>query len=223
VQTMLGAKILRCPSSPHNVDVHFNGLSLENLAKGNYVGCWGGGNFGNSADWSGGATGGVFGLARVKKWPAQERLGVGRGTKITAIIDGTSNTVMFSELIPYSDPLDAGTAASPGGRNLDLRGAVLFPAAGGNMFTTFTTPNSVTPDQIISCESRIPPNNQQRLNCTQEQGNNGNTWAAARSFHSGGVNGAMADGSVRFFRDSITVQAWQAIGSKAGGETVTID
>jgi len=35
------------------------------------------------------------------------------------------------------------------------------------------------------------------------------------------VNLVMADGSVRFVRDSINFVAWQAMGSKAGGEVVT--
>ena len=42
---------------------------------------------------------------------------------------------------------------------------------------------------------------------------------AARSNHSGGVNGAMADGSVRFFSDTIAADVWKAIGSAWGGET----
>lgn len=222
VQTGLATKILRCPSSVHNHEVHFNNLSLENLLKANYVGCWGGGNFGSSAVWGGGSTGGVFGLARVRKWPQAQRMGTGKGTRIVAVTDGTSNTIMFSELIPYTEPFDAGTTASPGGRNRDIRGTLLVPAAGANLFTTLTTPNSNTPDQIISCETRMPANNPQRLNCTQHQ-TSGNTWAAARSYHSGGVNGAMADGSVRFFRDSIDQGVWQALGSKAGGEVVSLD
>ncbi len=41
---------------------------------------------------------------------------------------------------------------------------------------------------------------------------------AASSYHSGGVNVGMADGSVRFVRDSIDFFAWQAMGTKAGGE-----
>ncbi len=41
---------------------------------------------------------------------------------------------------------------------------------------------------------------------------------AARSYHSGGVNVAMADGSVRFVRDSISFPTWQAMGTRSGGE-----
>jgi prepilin-type N-terminal cleavage/methylation domain-containing protein len=183
-QTTLALRIMRCPSSPHDENVWFEGLSLQNLRKANYVGCWGGGNFGSSAQFGGGTTGGVFGLARIKKWPVLERLGSGRGTTIVGIGDGTSNTVMFSELLPYTTATGVSND-SPGGRNLDLRGAVLLPAAGGNMFTTLTAPNSPTGDQIVSCEPSIPSPHPDRLNCTQNQ-SDGNTWAAARSKHSGG-------------------------------------
>src|SRR5207248_859298 len=44
---------------------------------------------------------------------------------------------------------------------------------------------------------------------------------SASSYHTGGVNLVMADGSVRFVRDSINFAAWQAMGSRAGGEVVT--
>jgi hypothetical protein len=33
----------------------------------------------------------------------------------------------------------------------------------------------------------------------------------------------MADGSVRFFRDSVSVQVWNAVGTKSGGEVVNLD
>jgi prepilin-type processing-associated H-X9-DG protein len=45
----------------------------------------------------------------------------------------------------------------------------------------------------------------------------------ASSNHSGGVNVLMADGSVRFIKDSIARATWWAIGTKAGGETVSAD
>jgi prepilin-type processing-associated H-X9-DG protein len=45
----------------------------------------------------------------------------------------------------------------------------------------------------------------------------------ARSRHPGGVNVVLADGSVRFIRDSVNANAWWAIGSKAGGEVVSSD
>jgi prepilin-type N-terminal cleavage/methylation domain-containing protein/prepilin-type processing-associated H-X9-DG protein len=52
--------------------------------------------------------------------------------------------------------------------------------------------------------------------------NLGDTYAAvtARSYHSGGVNALMLDGSVRFVSDTIPVATWRALGTRAGGEVV---
>ncbi len=211
------ARILRCPSSNHNPDVHFNNISLENLMRGNYVGCWGGGDFGSAAQFGGTMTSGVFGLAEVPKWPVEARLGVGKGITLLSITDGTSNTVMFSEVVPWTIDTVGTSSSSPVGRNRDIRGAMLIPAAGGNMFTTFTAPNSATPDQLISCDVNIPTTDPLRRACTQNQAD-GNTWAAARSFHTGGVNAAFADGSVRFITSSINLAVWQGLGTRSGGE-----
>ena len=43
-------------------------------------------------------------------------------------------------------------------------------------------------------------------------------WKAARSRHSGGVNLALCDGSVRFVRDGIALATWRALATRAGGE-----
>jgi prepilin-type N-terminal cleavage/methylation domain-containing protein/prepilin-type processing-associated H-X9-DG protein len=45
----------------------------------------------------------------------------------------------------------------------------------------------------------------------------------AGSFHSGGVNVCMADGSVRFVKDSISIQTWWAIGTRDNNEVVSAD
>mgnify|MGYP001270041395 CR=1 FL=1 len=43
-------------------------------------------------------------------------------------------------------------------------------------------------------------------------------WKAARSRHPGGVNLALCDGSVRFIRDSISLDTWRALATRSGGE-----
>ncbi len=43
------------------------------------------------------------------------------------------------------------------------------------------------------------------------------------SFHSGGVNEAFADGSVRFIKNTISPTTWFALGSRAGGEVISAD
>lgn len=43
----------------------------------------------------------------------------------------------------------------------------------------------------------------------------------ARSLHSGGVNAALGDGSVRFVSETIDLEAWRSLGSCAGGEVAS--
>jgi len=46
---------------------------------------------------------------------------------------------------------------------------------------------------------------------------------AASSYHLGGANACMGDGSVRFVRDSIPLTTWRAMGTKSGSEVVAGD
>jgi prepilin-type N-terminal cleavage/methylation domain-containing protein/prepilin-type processing-associated H-X9-DG protein len=46
---------------------------------------------------------------------------------------------------------------------------------------------------------------------------------AMRSRHPGGVNGMMGDGSVKFFKNSISLPTWWALGTRAGGEVISAD
>ncbi|MDR1477992.1 MAG: DUF1559 domain-containing protein [Planctomycetaceae bacterium] len=64
------------------------------------------------------------------------------------------------------------------------------PVATG--FTTFATPNPLFPDW----------------------GGNSYGFYAARSFHTGGVNAALTDGSVRFIANTIDKSEWQHLGAK---------
>jgi hypothetical protein len=43
------------------------------------------------------------------------------------------------------------------------------------------------------------------------------------SRHPGGVNLLSGDGSVKFIKDSIDLQTWRALGTRAGGEVITAD
>ena len=43
------------------------------------------------------------------------------------------------------------------------------------------------------------------------------------SNHPGGVNVGMADGSVKFIKDSIALQTWWAVGTRSGGEVISAD
>ena len=52
---------------------------------------------------------------------------------------------------------------------------------------------------------------------------NSNRELAFGSFHTGGANMALCDGSVRFVRQSITNAQWLAAGTRNGGEAVNLD
>ena len=47
--------------------------------------------------------------------------------------------------------------------------------------------------------------------------------STASSHHSGGVNIAFCDGSVRFIKQTISTASWWALGSRAGGEVISAD
>jgi len=43
------------------------------------------------------------------------------------------------------------------------------------------------------------------------------------SYHPGGINGTLADGSVRFFKESVNQVIWMSLGTRAGGEVISAD
>ena len=43
------------------------------------------------------------------------------------------------------------------------------------------------------------------------------------SQHPGGVNTLFGDGSVKFIKNSVSLQTWRALGTRNGGETISSD
>ncbi len=72
-----------------------------------------------------------------------------------------------------------------------------------------------------------PPNSKQYnwgdCRCTGGGYPNDATFANANSLHPGGVNVLMADGSVRFVKDSINMYTWWSMGTRANGEVISSD
>jgi len=209
-------KVWQCPSSVEPTIAFSSAIALENLTKGNYAGCFGSGSFMSFAD---GAQAGIFGPVPINV-PAQtdlgEILGRSKGTRLVAVTDGLSNTLMVSEV-----------AFLPGERR-DVRGVWLYPGMGGCSITTRDTPNSPNPDRIQACANGIDPllpceQNMYPTSAALTDAQYGDLWAAARSRHPGGVNALLGDGSVRFVSNSINAAIWRAMGTKTGSEPGVIE
>ena len=139
-------------------------------------------------------------------------------TLLSDIKDGLSNTLCVSETLKSdgdpatlddnyifdtgksftADDIDACQSASP---KFSIRGCRWIDGKTYyNMFNASRAPNDPRFDCLASA--------------------NGCSNFAARSAHPGGVNASMIDGSVHFLTDNIAVSVMQALGTKAGGETI---
>ncbi|MBX6312627.1 MAG: DUF1559 domain-containing protein [Isosphaeraceae bacterium] len=133
---------------------------------------------------------------------------------INSITDGTSNTLLVSEVV-----VGVGKNGPPYNAPYDLRGFSWWGSAAS--FTGLMPPNTTFPDVTESNSYCIYPY-QTNPPCT------GPTDTLlrvnfARSRHPGGVNAAMADGSVKFMKNSIALQTWRALSTTHGGEVVSAD
>jgi prepilin-type N-terminal cleavage/methylation domain-containing protein/prepilin-type processing-associated H-X9-DG protein len=169
---------------------------------------------------------------------------------IASITDGTSNTVVASEIL---------TGASD-----DARGVIWFSNPGAGSFTSRFTPNgladyvplfiaqgvpgwtsaSVNParmvnnnmDNVAGFVSTTPTvgtspatpgtlcDNQpaRNLACAYTS-SEGDAFNGSRSRHPGGVNSLFGDGSVKFMKNTISPTVWVGVGSISGGEVISAD
>jgi prepilin-type N-terminal cleavage/methylation domain-containing protein/prepilin-type processing-associated H-X9-DG protein len=164
---------------------------------------------------------------------------------INSCIDGTSNTIAYSEAcvgtqneqplqklvglqnvtIPFASMLYDGASApavtlsviqlcnnayKSGNANfIDLQRGENWAhgVMAMNLFNTIVTPNAFSRTWThcgMNASSRAVLSN-------------------ADSFHAGGVNVAMGDGSVKFIKDSISQTIWWGLGTKANGEVISAD
>jgi prepilin-type N-terminal cleavage/methylation domain-containing protein len=185
--------IFMCPSDPTNPKTLTGGPGSTNQQgfHGNYAACAGSTSFNGPSGADGGTKlNGIF--------------YVFSKTRLTDITDGTSNTVILSELI-----------LSPDVTNHDTRGRLFNPAKQGSiLFSSLYEPNTSVADRLEWCQS-IP---QAPCRSTTSEIN-----LSARSYHPGGVNATLADGSNRFIANAINLEIWNALGTRAGGEAVSGD
>jgi prepilin-type processing-associated H-X9-DG protein len=124
-------------------------------------------------------------------------------TPILGITDGTSNTVLIAEIAGKRRLYRAGRDA---GVDIDFSygglGGWNDPSSGLSRLFGSSTDGTITPGNCVS-------------NCSNDFG--------LYSFHSGGANTLMCDGSVRFLRTSTSAKSVIASITRAGGETLIED
>ncbi|MDY3558023.1 DUF1559 domain-containing protein [Gemmata sp. JC673] len=154
-------------------------------------------------------------------------------TKLTSISDGTSNTAMASEhqtgsfnagVVSPSNTFRLGQTSNIGAKypnNADEAYAMCEALTPAEMAQVNGMADVGAP-WIYGYHSNTiyfhvgPPNSR---SCMYPSGRIG---TAARSQHTGGVNVALCDGSVRFVANSIPLATWRAMGSMSGGEVVAL-
>ncbi len=164
--------------------------------------------------------------------------------KPTGIHDGLSNTLMVAEVkafTPYSRNMTTAAPAMPpstAGEVASLVAAApdkkMGPAVNDNTghtewpdgrvhhcgFTTVLPPNTRVASGMAGVRDEADFNSRQEGSSATLP-----TYAAitARSYHPQLVNVGLMDGSVRSVKNGITPSTWRALGTRFGGEVVSLD
>jgi prepilin-type N-terminal cleavage/methylation domain-containing protein/prepilin-type processing-associated H-X9-DG protein len=168
---------------------------------------------------------------------------VGNRVTLASVIDGTSNSVIFSEWVKGAN------TASPSykpGLNAVYRGGTMSGAAGpppsslndarGCQNTAPTVANVAWDNKGERWTSQFAgrgggymhitfPNTNACAGSTQTTtlGNQLGSLIGPSSVHAGGVNMLLLDGSVKFIKSSVGAQPYYALATVAGGEVVSAD
>jgi prepilin-type N-terminal cleavage/methylation domain-containing protein/prepilin-type processing-associated H-X9-DG protein len=222
--------IYLCPSDSSPTQRPSDDNNLANGAQGrlNYLGCLGT----TSQETTSGPGAGVF------AGPVPSGQQILKGIPLTGITDGTSHTALFAEVMRTTDTWphvsnvrtntvvilqladlpesNDGRAFPPCATGDDWYASISYAGLqyerslwGTTLYTHTLPPNW----------NRLVSGGTQHYNCGDYA--IAHIHVAASSYHPGGVNVGLADGSVRFVADGIDFATWQAMGTRAGGEVVS--
>ncbi len=203
-------------------------------------------NIGNG-EWGSFNSRGMFDIVWAQ--PVRNQNGRGRGKSLGQVTDGTSNTLCFSEITVFNGlgRLHGHYIVVPGATfragpivcatQRAGNGELLHSGNGG----TFALPSSHHRHgeawsagfcMISGFTAILPPN---APSCANDRGEWQEGIYTANSYHTGGVNAVMVDGSVQFFSENIDTGnlaapvptagpspygVWGSLGSSGGGEVV---
>jgi prepilin-type N-terminal cleavage/methylation domain-containing protein/prepilin-type processing-associated H-X9-DG protein len=180
----------------------------------------------------------------------------GSAVTVASVLDGTSNTAIFSEWVKgkgstqngnwnvYTSSLGLNTTSSPGtpalsGASLGATLQTYSATCTSTASTAWTLKGASWAFQSCGVgggySHMMPPNKSACLFSTDSSnfvtltgptsptsapGDAVATMIGASSYHSGGVNVGMLDGSVKFVKDSTSLQTWGSLATKSGGEVI---
>lgn len=190
-----------CPSDSQGNDQD-DPSTLHQRRRSNYAVNWGNSLYGQSPEPTGHAP-----FSHINGDRSKPRL-----TKIAMIVDGTSHTLLMSEVLKALSRKDDDWRGDIYNDDGEFRFHTTNAPAGLGVFT----PNAAYDDNI----GRWQPTPGDPLMRANYNGTATQQVTAARSRHRAGVNASFCDGSVRFMADGIDAKIWSALGTMDGGETI---
>jgi prepilin-type N-terminal cleavage/methylation domain-containing protein/prepilin-type processing-associated H-X9-DG protein len=221
--------IFLCPSDPPRGQASNPILTADGpavpFAQGSYMAC------------SGDGLPGGFGLPDPAFGSPDGIFYFNSGTSLAEVVDGASNTALFSESILG----DAGASSPPA--MLPALSPATVQASAASSLVQLSDTFVYRPLSAAACAAPVSysharntawiqgdynhalydhfmPPNSATYDCTSGPYT---AWKTARSRHPGGVNVLMGDGSVKFVKDSTSQATWRAIGTRDGGEVISAD
>lgn len=227
-------KAFICPSDPNAGQPDHNGTPDTN----NYYAC-----VGTTTNWPN-----INNNPNAKSinWPSTGMFTMQRPYGIADATDGTSNTIAFSEAVVGNQALQmhqkfigfnsvsgAGLALFLDARlnvpvtlaALDACSAVWTSGTGGRLDVQRGENWSHGCMAMTLFNTVSPPNayHGEWTHCSSINSGVLANFSNADSWHSGGVNCLMADGSVHFVKDSINNVTWWSLGTRGAGEVISSD
>jgi prepilin-type N-terminal cleavage/methylation domain-containing protein/prepilin-type processing-associated H-X9-DG protein len=174
--------------------------------------------------------------------PSTGLFAYGMSYTMSSIIDGTSNTIAFCEST-VGNPNGAlgqvnigltGVGAVASAQVLDVKTiqpATVAALAACNQ--AWVSRSGAVDDQrgknwihgsmaFTLFNTVALPNSANWTYCSNQTGSTA-TFSEADSYHSGGVNTLMADGSVRFIKNTVSQATWWSLGTRNGSEVLSAD